>query len=81
VDFGYRYDVIGDAVETTSNFVGSTTAFKTTGADPQQGKFNIGASLAYDMDSAVNVKVSYDYEMKGEDYASHAGFVRAGYKF
>ncbi len=81
VDFGYRYDVIGDAVEASSTFTGGGAAFKTTGADPQQGKFNIGASLAYDVDSAMNVKVSYDYEMKGEDYSAHAGFVRAGYKF
>jgi hypothetical protein len=22
----------------------------------------------------MNVKVSYDYEMKGEDYSAHAGF-------
>lgn len=81
IDFGYRYDVIGDAVEASSTFTGGGAAFKTTGADPQQGKFNIGASLAYDVDSAMNVKVSYDYEMKGEDYSAHAGFVRAGYKF
>ncbi len=81
VDFGYRYDVIGDAVEASSTFNGGGAAFKTTGADPSQGKFNIGASLAYDMDSAASVKVSYDYEMKGEDYSAHSGFVRAGYKF
>ena len=81
IDFGYRYDLIGDAVEASSTFTAGGTAFKTTGEDPEQGKFNIGAALDYDVNSATNVKVSYDYEMKGSDYDAHIGFVRAGVKF
>ncbi len=77
---GYRYDVIGDNVETTSSFTGGGAAFKTEGFDPARSKFNAGAGLTYYTTTNWELSANYDFEVKA-DYAAHSGFLRAGYKF
>lgn len=75
----YRYDVIGDEVQTTSNFTGGGAAFQTQGFDPAQSSFAVGAGVAYDMDN-VTVSADYGYQFK-EDYDAHNVSVRAGVNF
>lgn len=77
---GYRYDVIGDKVETTSNFTGGGAAFKTEGFDPARSKFNVGAGLTYYTTTNWELSANYDFEIKA-DYDAHSGILRAGYKF
>ena len=76
----YRYDVIGDEVQSTSNFTGGGASFQTTGFEPAQSSFLVGAGLAYDMNDSMTVSADYGYEFK-EDYDSHNLSVRAGMKF
>ncbi|MCC6598614.1 MAG: autotransporter domain-containing protein [Alphaproteobacteria bacterium] len=77
---GYRHDLIGDEVESSSTFTGGGASFNTQGADPANGTFNVGASLSlYTVDN-WSVSGNYDYEYKS-DYDSHGGYIRAGYKF
>lgn len=77
---GYRYDLAGDVVETTSSFVGGGPAFKSEGFDPAQSAFDLGAGLTYF--SADNWELSADYNFTFKsDYDNHSGFLRAAYKF
>ena len=77
----YRYDFIGDEVETTSSFSGQAgTTFTTQGFDAQQSTFNVGAGLEFFTTANWELSVNYDYEIK-EDYDAHNGYVRAAYKF
>ncbi len=80
LNVGYRHDLVGDNVQTTSNFTGGGAAFRTDGLEPAHGTFNIGASIGYELDSNWEFTADYDYEVKS-DYDAHSGFVRAGYKF
>lgn len=80
LNVGYRHDLIGDSVETTSNFTGGGASFKTEGVDAAKGTFNVGASLGVQLDNNWEVSADYDYEVKS-DYNAHSAHVRAGYKF
>lgn len=80
VSLGFRYDLADDEVETTSEFIGGGAAFKTEGWDPQQFTVDAGASVTYFSTTNWELTADYNYEWK-EDYDSHAGFLRAGYKF
>lgn len=77
---GYRYDFIGDEVETSQSFTGGGTTFQADGFDPAQSTFDIGAAVTYYTVDNWEFTADYTYEFK-EDYDSHAGFVRAGYQF
>lgn len=76
----YRYDLIGDNVETTSTFAGGGAAFQTDGMDPARSTFNVGAGLSYMATNNWEFSANYDYEFKS-DYGAHSGLVRAAYKF
>jgi outer membrane autotransporter protein len=81
VRVGYSYDAIGDNLEVTSNFVGSTgTTFDTQGADPARSTFNVGAGVDFYSANNWQVKADYDFNIKS-DYTAHTGMVRAGYRF
>jgi len=77
---GYRYDLIGDTIQATSNFTGGGASFNTQGADPAKGTTNIGAGLKYQATNNWTFSASYDFEVK-QDYTAHAGILRAGYGF
>jgi len=77
---GYRYDIIGDAAQNTSQFTGGGAAFETQGADPARHIFNTGLGLSYSTPARWTVSAGYDFEVK-EDYTSHALVARALYKF
>jgi len=80
ISVGYRHDLVGDDVSSTSNFTGGGASFKTNGLEPGQGTGNIGASLGYVMDNNWSFTAGYDYEIKS-DYDAHSGSLRANYKF
>jgi outer membrane autotransporter protein len=76
----YRYDFIGDEVESTSSFVGAGGSFKTEGFDPAQHSFLVGTGVEYELNEAVSVSADYGYKFKS-DYDSHNFAIRAGMKF
>lgn len=76
----YRYDVVGDEVQSTANFTGGGATFQTDGFDPDQNSFDIGAGLAYEMDERWSVSADYNYNFKS-DYDAHAASLRANYNF
>jgi outer membrane autotransporter protein len=76
----YRYDLIGDNLQTTSTFTGGGAAFETQGMDPARSTFNVGAGLNYMATNNWEFSANYDYEFKS-DYGAHSGTVRAAYKF
>ena len=80
VSLGYRYDFINDSVQATSTFTGGGAAFAVEGFDPSRSTFNLGLAASYETPTNWDVTASYDYETKS-DFNSHAGFVRASYKF
>lgn len=64
----------------TSTFTGGGGSFTTRGFDPANDSFNIGASLAIYSENNIDVKASYDFEVK-EDYDSHFGLLVFRYNF
>ena len=77
---GYTYDAIGDDIQTNAAFTGGGAAFNTNGADPAQSTINAGAALTYYTNVNWDVSLNYDAQVKS-DYVSHAGYVKAVYKF
>lgn len=77
---GYTYDVIGDDIQTASNFTGGGATFNTDGADPAQSTFNVGAGLTYYSNDVIDLSLNYDAQIK-EDYVGHAGYLKAVRKF
>ncbi len=80
VHAGYRYDVIGDKMQTTSTFTGGGPAFTTTGGEPQRGKFNIGGGIGVGTLNDWQLSAEYDYELQ-QEYSAHSGFIRASSPF
>lgn len=80
VNAGYRYDVIGDDISSTSSFTGGGAAFETNGLDPEQSRFNIGGAVKYMTVNNWDFTAQYDYQFSS-DYDSHNGLLRAAYKF
>lgn len=77
---GYRYDFIGDRVETSSAFTGGGASFASQGAAPSRHRMNIGASISYHAEEDWSVKAIYDLDYK-EDYRSHAVRLESVIKF
>ena len=77
---GYRYDFADDNVEMTSQFLAGGQSFKTQGFDPQQSTVDLGAGFTYYSTENWELTTEYDYEWK-EDFDSHAGMMRAAYRF
>lgn len=77
---GYRYDLIGDEVQSTNRFIGGGQAFNTQGADPARSTFNVGAGMKLYTTDNWEFSAKYDFEYKA-DYDAHSGYLRAGVKF
>ncbi len=77
---GYRYDLIGDAVATTSTFDAGGASFRSEGADPDQDTINLGLGVGYVTPSSVELTASYDYEYK-DQFNSHSAFIRLAAPF
>ncbi|MDB5490617.1 MAG: hypothetical protein JWO78_466 [Micavibrio sp.] len=77
---GYRYDVIGDSLDSNASFTGGGAAFKTQGVDPARSTYTAGAGLKYYATNNWELSARYNFDAK-EDYTAHAGLLRASYKF
>ena len=75
----YSYDVIGDDISMTSQFLGGGSAFRSQGFDPAQSAFDIGAGFKYFEAGDWEFMAVYDFEYKS-DYTAHSGFLRAARK-
>lgn len=80
IGLGVRHDLIGDEFEASNKFAGGGTAFKVKGFDPAQTTFDVGLGVKYITDTNWTLSAGYDFEFKS-DYDSHAGMVKASYKF
>jgi len=77
---GYRYDMIGDAIQTTSRFAGGGASFVTSGSNPARHNINGGAGLTFRATETASFTAAYDIEHKDE-YTAHSGVLRAAVKF
>jgi uncharacterized protein with beta-barrel porin domain len=59
---------------------GGGSAFTGESPDPARNKFNLGAQFKFASVSNVELTASYDYDFK-QDFTSHSGLLRMGYKF
>ncbi|MCS5595955.1 MAG: autotransporter domain-containing protein [Alphaproteobacteria bacterium] len=80
VGVGVRHDLIGDEYQATNQFAGSTTSFEVEGYDPAQTTFDAGVGFKYYTTDSWTISADYNYEFKS-DFDSHAGVVKASYKF
>jgi len=80
IGVGVRHDLIGDEYQTTSTFAAGGASFQTEGFDPAQTTFNVSADLTYFSTTNWELSAGYDFEYKS-DYDSHAGTLKAAYKF
>lgn len=81
IGLGVRHDLIGDEFEATNKFANAgSTAFKVKGFDPAQTTFDAGLGVKYITDTNWTLSAGYNFEFKS-DYDSHAGMVKASYKF
>ena len=80
ISMGYRYDVIGDAVQTTSTFDAGGASFRTEGADPDQDTLNLGFGVGYTTANDTEITASYDYERKDE-FNGHSAYIRVAAPF
>ncbi|MCB9989931.1 MAG: autotransporter outer membrane beta-barrel domain-containing protein [Rhodospirillales bacterium] len=77
---GYRHDLAGEAVVSTTRFVEGGSVFEVQGSDPATEAYDLGMGLTYFSQDAWELLFNYDFTYK-QDYMSHAGMVRAAYKF
>jgi uncharacterized protein with beta-barrel porin domain len=79
VHAGYRYDLVGDRVETSSVFAGGG-AFLSQGPEPSRSRLNLGTGFTYQAGTNWDVRAQYDYDIR-QDYHAHAGSLRGTFKF
>ena len=77
---GYRYAVVDDKIEDTSQFTAGGGTFTTQGPSPARSSVDLGTSLRYSAPSNWNFTASYDFDWKS-NYTSNAGVIKAGYRF
>jgi outer membrane autotransporter protein len=77
---GYRYAAVDSRVEDTSSFTAGGGTFTTQGATPDRSRVDLGAAIKFQTTNNWDLTASYDFNWRS-DYTSHAGFLRAGYKF
>ncbi|WP_175469511.1 autotransporter family protein [Desulfoluna spongiiphila] len=68
-----RYDLKGDGILTTAKFVGGSTAFIASGADPAETSWDLSTALTLASleESAVSLRLGYDYAGR-EDFVAHS---------
>ncbi len=76
----YKYDVIGDDIESSARFLGGGGAFSLSGATPSRHTYNMGAAITFTGNSDWEMRAAYDFEYK-EDYKATSGYLRAAYSF
>lgn len=80
VHSGYRYDLIGDHLESANTFSAGGPAFDTKGIQPGRGTFSAGMNLKYQTAQNWEFTAKYEFQYKS-NYTNNAAFLRAAYKF
>ncbi|TAL36898.1 MAG: autotransporter outer membrane beta-barrel domain-containing protein [Alphaproteobacteria bacterium] len=78
VHTGYRYDLIGDKIETS--YVDCCTTIIATGPSPARHRLNIGGSLTWYTTSTWEFKAGYDFDYRA-DYGAHTGLFRGTFRY
>jgi outer membrane autotransporter protein len=76
----WRHEFLDEIQVNTSTYTGGGASFITTGADPANNTFNIGASFSMFLENNVDIKFSYDFDTKS-DYKGHSGLINIRYNF
>lgn len=80
VHAGYAYDVLGDNISTTANFVDAdptiNPTFSTQGPAAAHERYTAGAGFTYEAVSNWDLSAAYNYTYK-KDYDAHSGVIRA----
>jgi|MDSW01.2.fsa_nt_gb autotransporter family porin len=79
VEVGYMYDVNNAEMLSVASFVDGGDSFEVEGFTRQQHTVDLDTGFTYGTD-IWEVMANYNYTYKG-DFTSHAGSVRAAYKF
>ncbi len=74
------HDFIGDEQQSTSNFSGIATTFRSEGAGIEKTSFEIGTGVDFMNDNGLTFSADYDLEVKS-DYKSHIGSLKMRYNF
>jgi outer membrane autotransporter protein len=80
VRIGYMYDALDSTQETTSNFSGVATSFKTESAEKDKGTFLIGTGVDIAGTENITLSADYDYQVSS-GYNSHNGMLNLRYGF
>lgn len=76
---GYRYDLVGDKIETQYSG-GCCGTFSVTGPSPARSRFNIGTNLTWYTTSTWEFKAGYDFDYR-QDYGAHTGIFRGTFRY
>ncbi len=74
------YDIIGDSMRATAQFIGGGPSFETFGFKPAQASINLGGSLAVFLGTNVVLSIKGDWYTK-EEYQAWAGSIRLNYEY
>jgi outer membrane autotransporter protein len=77
---GLSYDLLDDALDTSSTFAGGGAAFSTNGLHQGRLTGNLGAGITLKTPKGWDISANYDFNAK-EGFQSHSGFARASIKF
>ena len=77
---GYRYDLMGEELEMTSNFIGGGGSFMTRGPDPARDKVEAGVGIKYFSTDNWEYSFSYNFQYKTA-YTGHEAYLRSGFRF
>jgi outer membrane autotransporter protein len=77
---GYTYDALDNNQDTTSNFSGVATSFKTESADKDKSTFLIGTGVDIAGTENITLSADYDYQISS-GYNSHNGMLNLRYGF
>jgi outer membrane autotransporter protein len=80
VHAGYRYDLVGDSIATTSFFTGGGGSFETLGTRPGRSRFDVGVEASLFTSDAWNFRAAYDLDLR-QDYVANSAILNAAYRF
>lgn len=80
ISASYGYDFAGNKQKVTSNFIGQTTSFSSTGSNIAQGSLKLGTGMALYTVHDLSFSTLYELE-KRNDYISHTGWIKFGVSF
>lgn len=80
VHVAWLHEYLDEEQANTSTFATGGPSFSTRGLDPSDNSLNVGASVDVYNKGSLDVRISYDYEVR-DDYDSHAGQLTFRYSF